>query len=61
MDLTGVKAAVEEVNEKTLPAVDEIARQRIDQLARELHGLLERLNGATITATLTLNIPPKVY
>lgn len=39
---------VQEVNEKTLPAIETM-----------LHALLERLNGATIT--ITINIPPRSF
>jgi len=59
MDLTGVKAAVEEINTKTIPELDAVAQKLAEKLVDGLHSVLERLDGAQIM--VTINVPPRHY
>ena len=54
MDLSGVKGAVDKLNTETVPQVLTGANALVDRL----EALLDRLDGAELTATVTLRLKP---
>jgi hypothetical protein len=58
MDLTGIKAAVAEVNAETIPELQALATKTIAELVDGLHSVIERLDGAIIT--IKIELPPRV-
>jgi hypothetical protein len=67
-DLAGMQKAVDKINTETIPRLSAAVESLVDRidtkidadiagLIDELHLLLDRINGATITATI--NIPPR--
>jgi hypothetical protein len=57
MDLVDLKDEIEKLNRETLPKLDLMFQTAISRLANEFHAVVERLDGATITVTITL--PPR--
>jgi len=53
MDIVDLTKEIDKLNRETIPLIHE----EIAQLVRDLHALLDRLNQATITATIS--IPPR--
>lgn len=55
MDLVDLKQEIDKLNKETLPLLDKLVDEDLAQFIRHLHGVLDRLNGATIT----IHIPPR--
>ena len=54
MDVTGLKAAVEEINSKSIPELEAAGHRLLDHLEKILHRLLDRIQFAS-----AISIRPK--
>lgn len=59
MDLTGLKDAVKTINAATIPELERILDELLAKALDDVHDILDRLDGARVTTTTEIHIPPR--